>query len=1019
MKGVEKRPARTRALAAGAVVAMAGTLLLPAGAPAAADDGPAESVIAAQPRFLPRSEVLYTAGETGYLHMQEGTSGVQWSDGASDAARAVANGTLNTGLGAIRAASPSRAVTVTDLGSGDKTSFTVPTGQSWYNTYNESVLMTVVNDTVKGVTTAVHLIAVDGTDQATPLPAGLTITGLAAQDRHGAVLRFHAADGTHFYAVDYSSGAVTEVFASLARSELPTTFALSKDTVLGYQPSGLTAFTTERGRADAPVTRTTVPGPTGSTSTPNASMALAGDRILVSHREAQPTYSQGQKLYAVTIGGGASELLAHTGERFATAPDGSVLAVGGSGAGDWAVRRYAPDGGSSVVREVPPVTADINGLSVAAGRLSVASLNEGNSELGLYTYNLDASGKPGERTLSHIIGSYYANCATGSKCVALYGTGNGQTGYSTGSSVHLPIDRGSFGLVSLPGVTDARIDDISGRYVLLESAAKKKQYIADAEENSDDEIIHTRTTSAAALWGTKQWKPATTTGSVNAYDLKTKKTSADVKLGSGCVPKELQAVGRWLYWNCGPTGKAGVWDLTANKNISVPSGGEALLGDGFLVRHDRGGDGKLLLTDFHGGAGTSVSTRDFAGLPAGNLPTQRHITWDVDRYTGTVVYADDTQRIHIRPTGVPRTPVAAIESTTDDFINLGWTGEAEQNIWHGAFQLSRPAAHWKLTFKDVHGHTARTVTTGRDQGAHLALTWDGKRDDGSVVDGGRYTWALAADAGDGYRTVQSGTTEVGGAKTTYRDYDGNGFGELYAFSSKGTLHADEFHGGEGMWSSSSSGWPTGNRFFPFGDLSGDRCNDVLVRTSSGTLYRYDGACSGAVTTKSPHVSLGTGWTAYDYLTWAGDLTRDGRPDLLARKKSTGDMYVFAGTSAGKLAAGKKIRSAWKTYNQILGAGDLNGDGVGDVLARRTDGTLYRYEGAGDGTLKDRKTVFTQWGSSYRKVIGVGDLNYDGKNDLLVYDTSGRVWRNLGDGKGSFSSRSQVWDGYTNYAGGLS
>ncbi|MEU6844174.1 FG-GAP-like repeat-containing protein [Streptomyces sp. NPDC046716] len=1017
---MKKRPARARALAAGAVAAMAGSLLLPAGAPAGAADGPAESVIAAQPRFLPRSEALYTAGESGYLHMQEGTSGVQWTDGAADAGRSVANGTLNAGLGAIRAASPSRTVTVTDLATGDRRPFTVPTGQSWPNTYNESVLMTVENDTVKGVTTAVHLIAADGTDQVTTaLPPGLTITGQVAQDRHGAVLRFLAADGAHLYAVDYSTGAVTEVFASLDRSELPTALALSKDTVLGYRPAGLTAFTTERGRADAPVTRTSVPGPTGSTSTPKAWMALAGHRILVVHQEAQPTYSQGQKLYDVTIGGGATELLAHADERMATAPDGSVLVVGGSGAGDWAVRRFGPDGGASVVRAVPPVTADVEGLSVSAGRLSVASLNEGDSELGLYTYDLDASGKPGERTLSHIIGSNYAACATGSKCVALHGTGNGQTAYSTGSSVHLPIDRGSFAMVGLPGVTDARIDDVSGRYVLMESPDRKKQYIGDVEEHSADEIIHTRTTSAAALWGTKQWKPATTTGSVNAYDLKTKKTSADVKLGSGCVPKELQALGRWLYWNCGPTGKAGVWDLTVGKNITVPSGGEALLGDGFLVRHDRGGAGKLLLTDFHGGAGTSVATRDFADLPAGDLPTQRHITWDVDRYTGTVAWADAGGRIHIRPAGVPRTPVAAIESTTDDFINLGWTGEAEQNVWHGAFQLSRPAARWKLAFKDVSGRTARTVTAGQAQGAHLTLTWDGKRDDGSVVDGGRYSWSLAADAGDGYRTVGSGTTEVAGAKTTYRDYDGNGFGELYGFSSKGTLHTDEFHGGGGMSSSSSSGWPTGNRFFPFGDLTGDRCNDVLVRTSSGTLYRYDGSCGGAVNTKSAHVSLGTGWTAYDYLTWAGDLNRDGRPDLIARKKSTGDLYVFAGTAAGKLATGKKIRSAWKTYNQILGAGDLNGDGVGDVLARRTDGTLFRYDGAGDGTLRDRKTVFTKWGSSYRKVIGVGDVDFDGKNDLLAYDTSGRVWRNVGDGKGSFSSRSQVWDGYTNYAGGLS
>ncbi|OSC50881.1 hypothetical protein B5181_39885, partial [Streptomyces sp. 4F] len=123
----------------------------------------------------------------------------------------------------------------------------------------------------------------------------------------------------------------------------------------------------------------------------------------------------------------------------------------------------------------------------------------------------------------------------------------------------------------------------------------------------------------------------------------------------------------------------------------------------------------------------------------------------------------------------------------------------------------------------------------------------------------------------------------------------------------------------------------------------------------------------------------------------GDLTGDGLPDLLARKSSTGDIWVFPGTKAGKLGAGKKIRTAW-SYTHVLGAGDLNGDGHGDVLARAKDGTLYRYDGAGDGTLKSRVTVFTKWGSTYTHVLGVGDMTGDGKNDLLVVDNKGVVYR---------------------------
>nr|WP_237551735.1 VCBS repeat-containing protein [Streptomyces sp. SID8367] len=226
------------------------------------------------------------------------------------------------------------------------------------------------------------------------------------------------------------------------------------------------------------------------------------------------------------------------------------------------------------------------------------------------------------------------------------------------------------------------------------------------------------------------------------------------------------------------------------------------------------------------------------------------------------------------------------------------------------------------------------------------------------------------------------------------------------------------HGtGQGTFSgkTSASGWPTGTTAVPFGDLTWDDDNETLVRTTGGELrsYRTGG---GALKTTTSYIKLGTGWNAYNVLTSPGDLTGDGRPDLLARKSSTGDIYVFAGKSDGTLAAGKKIRSAWTTYTHIVGVGDLNGDGIGDVLARRTDGTLFRYDGAGDGTLKDRVTVFTDWGSTYKTIVGVGDITGDGKNDLVVRDTSGNLYRNDGKGNGSFTSRTKIASGWSTYKG---
>lgn len=121
-------------------------------------------------------------------------------------------------------------------------------------------------------------------------------------------------------------------------------------------------------------------------------------------------------------------------------------------------------------------------------------------------------------------------------------------------------------------------------------------------------------------------------------------------------------------------------------------------------------------------------------------------------------------------------------------------------------------------------------------------------------------------------------------------------------------------------------------------------------------------------------------------------------------------------SGAPLAAGKRIRSGWTGYPHVVGAGDLNGDGIGDVLARGKNGTLYRYDGTGKGTLRERVTVFTAWGASYTTIVGVGDITGDGRNDLVIRDKAGDLYRNDGKGNGSFTSRTRIATGWQGYKG---
>ena len=95
----------------------------------------------------------------------------------------------------------------------------------------------------------------------------------------------------------------------------------------------------------------------------------------------------------------------------------------------------------------------------------------------------------------------------------------------------------------------------------------------------------------------------------------------------------------------------------------------------------------------------------------------------------------------------------------------------------------------------------------------------------------------------------------------------------------------------------------------------------------------------------------------------------------------------------------KLYDNWKGYKKIVGVGDLNGDGIGDLLGQDKSNVLYRYDGTGKGTFQARVKLFTNWGGSYDVVVGVGDITDDGRADLVSRDTGGVLWRNSGDGKG--------------------
>ncbi|WP_405599572.1 FG-GAP repeat domain-containing protein [Streptomyces sp. NBC_01410] len=135
-------------------------------------------------------------------------------------------------------------------------------------------------------------------------------------------------------------------------------------------------------------------------------------------------------------------------------------------------------------------------------------------------------------------------------------------------------------------------------------------------------------------------------------------------------------------------------------------------------------------------------------------------------------------------------------------------------------------------------------------------------------------------------------------------------------------------------------------------------------------------------------------------------------DRLRHGETRGGSPAFPYGHSGLRAALGETAS-WKGLT-LIGAGDLNGDGRGDLLARDAGGELWRYDGTGTGTLKPRVLVFRDWGAGRNAFVGAGDLDGDGRNDLVSRDTAGRLLRNSGDGKGSFRGTVQIGTGWQRY-----
>ncbi|QEV50545.1 VCBS repeat-containing protein [Streptomyces platensis] len=162
--------------------------------------------------------------------------------------------------------------------------------------------------------------------------------------------------------------------------------------------------------------------------------------------------------------------------------------------------------------------------------------------------------------------------------------------------------------------------------------------------------------------------------------------------------------------------------------------------------------------------------------------------------------------------------------------------------------------------------------------------------------------------------------------------------------------------------------------------------------------------------------VATGWGQYNVVFSPGTLGGAKHPDLLARDKQ-GVLWRFQTKADGSLAPRVKVGPGWNQFTQIAGQGDLTGDGKPDIVARDKQGVLWLYKGTGDlrKPFASRMKVGTGW-NQFNKLVATGDVDGDGRSDLLARDPKGNLWLYNGTGKASspFRSRVKVGSGFNQY-----
>ena len=362
-------------------------------------------------------------------------------------------------------------------------------------------------------------------------------------------------------------------------------------------------------------------------------------------------------------------------------------------------------------------------------------------------------------------------------------------------------------------------------------------------------------------------------------------------------------------------------------------------------------------------------------------------------------------------------------------------GEGTAYVYHGS-STGLSLADWTATGGQEDAHFGYSVSTAGDVNGDGygdvsvgAPDYDGDQPDegaayvyhGSSAGLSLAGWTATGDQEDAH---------FGYSVSTAGDVNGDGYGDLivgapdYDGDQPGEGAAYVYHGSSTGLTADSADWTAtgdqqdahfGAAVSIAGDVNSDGYADAIVgapdyddvQTDEGTAFVYHGGPAGLATAPT--------WTAHPTdqreahfgtaVSTAGDVNGDGHSDLAIgatgydhEQTDEGGAFVYHGGPSGLAAAptwsGTSERAGVLLGWSVSTAGDVNGDGYGDVIVgaprydhgQSEEGVTFLYTGGPDGPATSPAWMGEsdqEWAWFGYAVSTAGDVNNDGYDDIIV------------------------------------